>query len=181
MLYIDTYTKPLIPKMRSMHILLAKFRYWSRPVWKVHEALIRSLNRYVVGGSFCLELPGIVCRGYCRATSAREFAECHGIQETMRFSVASHGRDEALWLCTAWCTRMSALHQLWQESGFAAEWWSPDLEPAVTPLELVESLLGADQDGEFHRRGMIFHAMWPGPYRPPKAKKKTSKKPRRTA
>ena len=55
------------------------------------------------------------------------------------------------------------------------------MEPAVTPLELVESLLGADQDGEFHRRGMIFHAMWPGPYRPPKAKKKTSKKPRRTA
>ena len=137
----------------------------------------------VLGGLWTHEHVGAVwdcLQGYCRTGSSRQFAECHGLQETMRFSDAAHGKHEALSLSIAWCTRMSALHQLWEESGFAAEWWSADLEPAVQSLELVEALLTADQDGEFYRRAMVIHGMWPGPYRPSK-KTKASKKPRRAA
>ena len=123
------------------------------------------------------ELPGTVCRGIAGQDLRENSQSAMGLQETMRFSDAAHGRHEAQWLSIAWCTRMSALHQLWEESGFAAEGWAADLEPAVQSLELVEALLTADQDGEFYRRAMVIHGMWPGPYRPPKAKTKASKKP----
>ena len=84
----------------------------------------------------------------------------------MRFADSEHGRQEALFLCTAWCQRMSALHTMWTEAACSTDFWQADMEVLFDDLELVEALLAADQESELYRRGMAIRAIIPGPYVP---------------
>ena len=81
----------------------------------------------------------------------------------MRFGRGQHSREESLWLAQQFCERMSALMDLWEESGEADDFWDEAMMPLVEREELVDALLEAEPTGELYIRGQQIRAIAPRP------------------
>ena len=93
-------------------------------------------------------------QAFARTPGAVEFCQLFRMQQAIQFGRADFTRQQALTLCNQWCARMSTWYNLWIESDYGPELYTPDMaENGHDDLELVTEMLSEGEESAFWIRG----------------------------